>query len=105
MIRYVTKNIVVSGIRRECEVQIAYAIGVAEPVSLYVDTFGTGRVQEQCIETAARVLFDLTPGAIIATLALARPIYRNTATYGHFGRAQFPWEQTDRADAIRQAVA
>ena len=104
MIRYVTKNIVVSGIRRECEVQIAYAIGVAEPVSLYVDTFGTGRVQEQCIETAARVLFDLTPG-LSSPPSPSRGPY--TATRPPMGTldAQFPWEQTDRADAILQAVA
>ena len=90
MARYVAKNIVASGICRECEVQIAYAIGVADPVSVYVDTFGTGTVPEQRIEATLRDLFDLTPAAIIATLALARPIYRTTATYGHFGREQFP---------------
>ena len=104
MARYVAKNIVASGICRECEVQIAYAIGVAEPVSLYVNTFGTGSVPEQRIETVVRSLFDLTPGSIIATLALARPIYRPTATYGHFGRDGFSWERTDRAEEIGEAV-
>ena len=104
MARYVAKNIVASGICRECEVQIAYAIGVAEPVSFYVNTFGTGTVPEQRIETVVRSLFDLTPGGIITTLALARPIYRPTATYGHFGRDGFSWEQTDRAEEIRQAL-
>ena len=104
MARYVAKNIVASGVCRECEVQLAYAIGVAEPVSLYVDTFGTGTVPEQRIEAAVRDLFDLTPGGIIAALALARPIYRPTATYGHFGRDGFSWEQTDRAEEIRQAL-
>jgi S-adenosylmethionine synthetase len=104
MARYVAKNIVASGVCRECEVQLAYAIGVADPVSLYVDTFGTGTVPEQRIEAAVRDLFDLTPGGIIAALALARPIYRPTATYGHFGRDGFSWEQTDRAEEIRQAL-
>ena len=104
MARYVAKNIVASGICRECEVQIAYAIGVAEPVSLYVNTFGTGSVPEQRIETVVRSLFDLTPGGIIAALALARPIYRPTATYGHFGRDGFSWERTDRAEEIGEAV-
>ena len=104
MARYLAKNIVASGICRECEVQIAYAIGVAEPVSLYLSTFGTGILPEHRIEAVVRELFDLTPAAIIAMLALARPIYRATATYGHFGRNEFPWEQTDRSDAIRDAV-
>ena len=103
MARYVAKNVVASGICRECEVQIAYAIGVAEPVSLYVNTFGTGKVPEQRIETVVRSLFDLTPGGIIAALALARPIYRPTATYGHFGRDGFSWERTDRAEEIGEA--
>ena len=81
--------------------QIAYAIGVAEPASVYVDKFDTGRMPEQRIETAVRELFVISPGDIIATLA--RPIYRPTATYGHFGREQDPWEQSDRLDAIRRA--
>jgi S-adenosylmethionine synthetase len=103
--RYVAKNIVASGVCAECEVQIAYAIGVAEPVSLYVHTFGTATVAEQRIEDAVRELFDLTPAGIIALLDLARPIYRRTATYGHFGRDGFSWERTDRAAAIRDAVS
>ena len=110
MARYVAKNIVASGICRECEVQFAYAIGVAEPVSLYVNTFGTGKVPEQRIETAVRSLFDLTPAGIIAALALARPIYRPTATYGHFGAgrvcvgANRP-RRGDRRGAMRQRAA
>ena len=104
MARYVAKNVVASGICRECEVQFAYAIGVAEPVSLHVDTFGTGSVPEARIEAAVRRLFDLTPGAIIEALDLARPIYRPTATYGHFGRDEFTWERTDRAEELRQAL-
>ena len=104
MARYVAKNVVASGICRECEVQFAYAIGVAEPVSLYVNTFGTGSVAEARIEAAVRRLFDLTPGAIIEALELARPIYRPTATYGHFGRDEFTWERTDRAEELRQAL-
>ena len=104
MARYVAKNVVASGICRECEVQFAYAIGVAEPVSLHFDTFGTGSVPEARIEAAVRQLFDLTPGAIIEALELARPIYRPTATYGHFGRDEFTWERTDRAEELRQAL-
>ncbi len=104
MARYVAKNVVASGVCTECEVQIAYAIGVAEPVSLYVHSFGTATVAEQRIEDAVRELFDLTPAGITAMLDLARPIYRCTATYGHFGRDEFSWEQTDRAAAIREAV-
>ena len=104
MARYVAKNVVASGICRECEVQIAYAIGVAEPVSLYVNTFGTGSAPDDRLETVVRELFGLTPGAIIAALDLERPIYRPTATYGHFGRDEFSWEQTDRAEEIRAAT-
>ena len=104
MARYMAKNIVASGICHECEVQLAYAIGIPEPVSLYVATFGTATVPEHRIEVAVRELFDMTPAAIATTLALARPIYRVTATYGHFGRETFPWEQTDQADAIQDAV-
>ena len=105
MARYVAKNVVASGVCSECEVQIAYAIGVAEPVSLYVHTFGTATVAEQRIEDAVRDLFDLTPAGITAALDLRRPIYRRTATYGHFGRDEFSWEQTDRADAVRDALS
>ena len=104
MARYMAKNIVASGICHECEVQLAYAIGLPEPVSLYVATFGTACVPEERIEMVVRELFDMTPAAIATTLALARPIYRVTATYGHFGRETFPWEQTDQADAIQDAV-
>ena len=104
MARYVAKNVVASGVCSECEIQVAYAIGVAEPVSLYVSTFGSGAVPEPRIEQAIRELFDLTPAGIIAALDLQRPQYRRTATYGHFGRDEFSWERTDRAEQIRQAV-
>jgi S-adenosylmethionine synthetase len=105
MARYVAKNIVASGVCGECEVQLAYAIGVAEPVSLYVHTFGSATVAEQRIEDAVRELFDLTPAGITTALDLARPIYRRTATYGHFGRDEFSWERTDRAAEIRDALS
>jgi S-adenosylmethionine synthetase len=102
--RYIAKNIVAADIAEEVEVQLAYAIGVSEPVSLYVNTFGTGRVGDERIEKAIPEVFNLTPAGIISTLDLKRPIYRPTAAYGHFGRDSFPWEQTDKIDAIRGAV-
>jgi S-adenosylmethionine synthetase len=105
MARYIAKNIVASGLCGACEVQLAYAIGVADPVSVYVHTFGSGAAVERRLEAAAREVFDLTPAGIIATLDLRKPIYRPTATYGHFGRDQFSWERVDRADAIKAAVA
>ena len=101
--RYIAKNIVAAELADEVEVQLAYAIGVSEPVSLYVNTFGTGRVADQRIEKAIPEVFNLTPAGIISTLDLKRPIYRSTAAYGHFGRDSFPWEQTDKSDAIRGA--
>ena len=103
--RWVAKNVVAAGLASRCEVQIAYAIGVAEPVSLMVDTFGTATVPEADIERAITEVFDLRPGAIIDALDLRRPIYRKTAAYGHFGRElpEFTWERTDRADALRAA--
>jgi S-adenosylmethionine synthetase len=104
--RYVAKNIVAAGLADRCEVQVAYAIGVAKPVSLMVSTFGTGKIEETRIEELVNEFFDLRPKAIIQTLDLLRPIYRNTAAYGHFGRTEpeFTWERTDKADALREAA-
>ena len=101
--RYVAKNVVAAGLADRCEVQVAYAIGVAEPVSLMVNTFGTNNVSEERIEQLIRENFDLRPKAIIQSLDLLRPIYRNTAAYGHFGRteSEFTWEKTDKAEALR----
>ncbi len=99
--RYVAKNVVAAGLASRCEVQLAYAIGVAEPVSVLANTFGTSRIPEERIEALIRKHFRLTPHGIITTLDLERPIYRPTASYGHFGRAQFPWERTDHAEALR----
>jgi S-adenosylmethionine synthetase len=101
--RYVAKNIVAAGLADRCELQVAYAIGVADPVSLMVNTFGTGRKTESEIEKLVRELFDLRPKAIIEDLDLLRPIYRQTAAYGHFGRPEpeFTWERTDKVDALR----
>jgi S-adenosylmethionine synthetase len=106
MARYVAKNIVAAGLARECEIQLAYAIGVAEPVSVHVDTRGSNRVPEQKIEAAVREVFPLTPKGIIEHLKLRRPIFRKTASGGHFGRndPDFTWEATDRAAALRQAA-
>lgn len=104
--RYVAKNIVASGLADRCEVQLAYAIGVASPVSVAVDTFGTGKVSEQLLVEAVRHLFDLRPAGIIKMLDLRQPIFKQTAAYGHFGRTDvvFPWEKTDKAEAIVQYV-
>ena len=106
MARYVAKNIVASGVASKCEVQIAYAIGVAKPVSVLVDTFGTGVVSDDVLSEIVDKLFDLRPAAIIETLNLRRPIYKTTSAYGHFGRENegFVWENTDKADAIAEAV-
>jgi len=104
--RYVAKNIVASGLADRCEVQLAYAIGVAQPVSISVDTFGTGTVSEEVLVDAIRKNFDLRPAGIIRMLDLRRPIYRQTAAYGHFGRTDLdlPWERTDKAEAIRKSA-
>ena len=104
--RWVAKNVVAAGLARRCEVQVAYAIGVAEPVGLFVETFGTAAVPYTAIEHAIRQVFDLRPAAIIRDLDLRRPIYARTAAYGHFGRAlpDFTWEHTDRVDALREAA-
>ena len=103
--RWVAKNVVAADLADRCEIQVAYAIGVAKPVSIMVETFGTAHVPEADIERAVNEVFDLRPGAIIDDLDLRRPIYRKTAAYGHFGRElpEFTWEKTDRADALRAA--
>lgn len=103
--RYISKNIVAAELAQKCEVQIAYAIGVAEPVSVYVNTFGTGTVAEAKLAAAVRDLFDLRPAGIIQMLDLKRPIYKQTAAYGHFGRTDIdlPWEHTDKVDALKAA--
>ena len=103
MARYIAKNIVAAELASRCEVQLAYAIGVAEPVSVMVETFGTGTIADERISALIREFFELKPAGIIAELDLLKPIYRDTAAYGHFGRAQFSWERTDRAEALRQA--
>lgn len=104
--RYVAKNVVAAGLADRCEIQIAYAIGKAHPVSIMVETFGTGKVADELIERLVRENFDLRPAAIIETLNLRRPIYRQTAAYGHFGRndLDLPWEQTDKAAAMAAAA-
>ncbi len=104
--RYVAKNIVAAGLADRCEIQIAYAIGTADPVSIMVETFGTGRISEDELITLIRGQFDLSPAAIIQGLDLRRPIYRQTAAYGHFGRSDIdaPWERTDRAEELRSAA-
>ena len=101
------KNIVAAGLADKCEVQLAYAIGVAEPVSIRVDTFGTAKAPEEAIEAAAAKVFDLRPAAIIEQLDLRKPIYRQLAAYGHLGREELgvAWEKTDKADALRAALA
>jgi S-adenosylmethionine synthetase len=104
MARYVAKNIVAAKLASRAEVELAYAIGVPFPVSVMVGTFGTGTVPEERIEAAVKKVFDLTPAGIIKTLDLCRPIFQKTATYGHFGRAGFPWEKTDKTDELKNAV-
>lgn len=104
--RYVAKNIVAAQLADKCEIQVSYAIGVAEPTSITVDTFGTGKIDDRRIEEIVRDVFDLRPYGIVTMLDLIRPIYQQTAAYGHFGREHpdFTWEKTDRADALRQAA-
>ena len=105
--RYAAKHVVAAGFAKQCEIQLAYAIGVARPVSVRVDTFGTGTLDDSVIERAVKQTFDFRPAAIIEALKLRRPIYRQTAAYGHLGRndLDLPWEQLDRIDALKQAVA
>lgn len=104
--RYVAKNIVAAGLADKCEVQLAYAIGVARPVSIHIDTFGTGRVDEETLVDLVRKHFDLRPAGIIRELDLRRPIYKQTAAYGHFGRSDLnlPWEKTDKAELLREGA-
>jgi S-adenosylmethionine synthetase len=104
--RWVAKNVVAAGLASRCEVQVAYAIGAASPVGLFVETFGTGTVADDVLEKAITTVFDLRPGAIVRDLDLLRPIYGPTAAYGHFGRTDLdlPWERTDRVEALRAAV-
>ncbi len=104
MTRYVAKNVVAAGLADKCLLQVAYAIGTAHPVSLMVDTSGTEHVDPEKLRAAIWELFDFRPAAIIRDLDLARPLYKETAAYGHFGRKEFPWEATDRIDALRSAV-
>jgi S-adenosylmethionine synthetase len=106
MARYIAKNIVASGIADEVEVQLAYAIGVADPVSIYVDTFGTGRMDQARLVELVRENFQMTPRGIIESLQLRRPVFKATAAYGHFGRTEpdFTWERTDKAEALRAAA-
>ena len=105
--RYVAKNIVAAGLADKCQVQLAYAIGVAQPVSVRVDTFGTDTVADSKLEDAVEQVFDMRPTAIIRDLDLRRPIYRQLAAYGHMGRTDLDvsWEKTDRVDALKAAVA
>jgi S-adenosylmethionine synthetase len=104
--RWVAKNVVAAGLAQRCEVQVAYAIGKARPVGMFVDTFGTGTVSDEKIQEAILAVFDLRPAAIIRDLDLLRPIYAQTAAYGHFGRTDvdLPWERTDKADELKAAV-
>ena len=102
--RYVAKNIVAAGLADRCEIQLSYAIGVAEPTSIMIETFGTGKVANELLVNLVREFFDLRPYGLIKMLDLIQPIYRQTAAYGHFGREQFPWEKIDRAADLRAAA-
>ena len=102
--RWVAKNVVAAGLAARCEVQVAYAIGVAHPVSVMVETFGTATVDEDKIVEAVKKVFDLRPAAILEQLDLRRPVYRPSAAYGHFGRDEFTWERTDRVDELLAAL-
>ena len=102
--RYVAKNIVASGVARRCEVQVAYAIGVAQPVGVYVNTFGTSELAEEKIADYVKKTFDFRPKALIEELDLLRPIYRQTAAYGHFGRSEFSWERLSHAEGLAEAL-
>jgi S-adenosylmethionine synthetase len=102
--RYVAKNVVAAKLADRCEIELAYAIGVPFPVSVMVDTFGTAKVDEQRIENAVKKVFDLSPAGIIKTLDLRRPIFQKTASYGHFGRNEFPWEKIDKAEELKKVV-
>jgi len=106
MCRYIAKNLVAASLADRCEVQLAYAIGIAEPVSLYINTFGTNKIPENQIEDLVRNNFDMKPSGIILQLDLKRPIYKKTASYGHFGRnePEFTWEKTDKAEILKQSA-
>ena len=105
MARYIAKNMVAAGLASRCQVSLNYAIGVAQPVMVQVDTFGTGNVcADDCLEMAIPLVFGLTPKQIVDTLRLTRPIFRQTAAFGHFGRKELPWERTDKAEQLRNAV-
>lgn len=105
MARYIAKNIVAAKLAERCEVQLAYAIGVPFPVSVMVETFGTGKVPESKLAEAVTKVFDCSPSGIIQTLDLKKPIYQKTAVYGHFGRKEFSWEKTDKTDALKNALS
>ena len=100
--RYIAKNLVAAGLADEVEIQVAYAIGVANPVSVFVDSFGTGKLPDDQLADVIKKEFDLRPYSIIKTLGLRAPIYADSAAYGHFGRDQFPWEKTDRIDDLKK---
>ena len=102
MARYICKNIVAAGLADECELELAYAIGVANPVSVFVNTFGTGKISEERLVSVIKENFDLRPAAIIEKLGLRKPIYKKTAAYGHFGREGFSWEKTDMAETLKK---
>ncbi len=104
MARYIAKNVVAAELADRCEVQLAYAIGYPEPVSVHVTTFSTGKADDETIEAAIKKVFDMTPAGIIETFDLKRPIYKQTAVYGHFGREEFPWEKTDKTEALKELV-
>lgn len=104
MARYIAKHVVAAGLAERCEVQLAYAIGVPYPVSIMVDTFGTGQVEDFAIAQAVKEVFDCTPAGIIKTLDLKKPIYQATAAYGHFGRSEFSWEKTDKVEQLKKAI-
>ena len=105
MARYIAKNMVAAHLADRCQVSLAYAIGMAQPVMVQVDTFGTGKAcADDCLAAAVPLVFGLTPGQIRDPLRLGRPIFSRTAVYGHFGRKEFPWERTDKAEELRNAV-
>lgn len=104
MARYIAKHVVAAGLAERCEVQLAYAIGVPFPVSIMVETFGTGKVEDTAISSAVKEVFDCTPAGIIKTLDLKKPIYQATAAYGHFGRSEFSWEKTDKVEQLKKAI-
>ncbi len=103
--RWVAKNVVAAGLAERCEVQVSYAIGIAKPLSIRVDTFGTGKIGDEALTEAVEKVFDLRPAAIIKQFDLRRPIYEQTAYHGHFGRDLFPWEKADKTAALQEAVA